>query len=67
MFNIVVLSFKMINEVVVIVGLGYVGLLLVVWIVEFYENVIGFDLFEGCVVELNLGIDLIFEVENDCL
>ena len=67
MSNTVVLSPKMTNEVVAIVGLGYVGLPLAVRIAELYENVIGFDLSEGRVAELNSGIDSTFEVENDRL
>lgn len=51
------------GEKVAVIGLGYVGLPLAVRVAELYEDVIGYDLSENRVSEVNNGVDVTLEVE----
>lgn len=55
------------GESVAIIGLGYVGLPLAVRLAERYRTVLGFDLSKDRVKQLNQGVDLTLEVDNDRL
>lgn len=55
---------RMSNEVVGIIGLGYVGLPLAVHVSKHFPNTVGFDISERRVMELREGKDVTHEVED---
>ncbi|MBT6122926.1 MAG: nucleotide sugar dehydrogenase, partial [Candidatus Puniceispirillum sp.] len=50
-----------------VTGLGYVGLPVAIAFAEAGFSVVGFDVNEGRINDLNKAVDVTFEVENDRL
>ena len=58
---------KKTDHKIAVIGLGYVGLPIAVALAEKYEHVVGFDVNQIRVTELEKGTDITLEVEDDRL